>query len=143
MIYVAFALAFWRGVHMYADGEIKGPGTVVTVLFSVVLAATSLTQISPFATSFANAISAAQTLFEAIDRPSGINPLDEGGVKPDVLGNITFSEVSFSYPTRRDVAVLKSFSLNVPAKKTTALVGSSGSGKSTCIGKTRGSHSPE
>ena len=30
MIFSGYALCFWRGVHMYADGEIKGPGTVIT-----------------------------------------------------------------------------------------------------------------
>jgi ATP-binding cassette subfamily B (MDR/TAP) protein 1 len=104
-------------------------------LFSVVLAAVSLTQISPFITAFSNGIGAAHSLFNAMDRVSAINPMDESGDKPqEVVGDISFSNVSFSYPTRPDVQVLKDFSLVVPAKKTTALVGSSGSGKSTCVG---------
>lgn len=44
------------------------------------------------------------------------------------------SHVSFSYPTRPGVAVLNDFSLHIPAGKVTALVGASGSGKSTIIG---------
>jgi ATP-binding cassette subfamily B (MDR/TAP) protein 1 len=109
--------------------------TILSVLFSVVLAAVSLTQISPFITAFSNGIGAAHSLFNAMDRVSAIDPMDEGGKKPqDVAGDISFTNVSFSYPTRPDVQVLKNFSLVVPAKKTTALVGSSGSGKSTCVG---------
>ena len=46
-------------------------------------------------------------------------------------GDIEFSEVLFSYPTRKNRTVLKNFSLNVPAGKMVALVGASGGGKST------------
>ncbi|XP_026461655.1 ATP-binding cassette sub-family B member 8, mitochondrial-like [Ctenocephalides felis] len=46
-------------------------------------------------------------------------------------GNIKFCRVSFAYPTRPGNTVLKDFSLDIPAGKTVALVGVSGSGKST------------
>ncbi|KAF2136052.1 uncharacterized protein K452DRAFT_303071 [Aplosporella prunicola CBS 121167] len=135
LIYAGFSLCFWRGVHMFAEGEIDGPGTIVTVLFSVVIASTSLTQISPYFTAFANAASAASALFDTIDRPSLVNPLGDNGTKPEqAIGNLEFSHVDFSYPTRPNVRVLKQFSLTFPAKKTTALVGASGSGKSTVVG---------
>jgi ABC-type multidrug transport system fused ATPase/permease subunit len=48
-------------------------------------------------------------------------------------GNIEFENVLFSYPTRQDVLVLNAFSLKLPKDTTTALVGSSGSGKSTVV----------
>jgi len=48
-------------------------------------------------------------------------------------GNIEFENVMFSYPTRPDVLVLNAFSLKFPKDTTTALVGSSGSGKSTVV----------
>merc|ERR1712146_824442 len=49
-------------------------------------------------------------------------------------GNIHFENVTFSYPTRRDVMVLNGFTLSLAKNTTTALVGSSGSGKSTVVG---------
>lgn len=55
----------------------------------------------------------------------------EGLVLTNVCGGLEFRDVSFAYPSRPDVQVLKSFSLTIPANKHTALVGLSGSGKST------------
>ena len=52
------------------------------------------------------------------------------GVRPNILGRVHFENVSFAYP-QREGFVLKSFSLNVKAGETVALVGASGSGKST------------
>lgn len=53
--------------------------------------------------------------------------------KESIFGRITFENVSFTYPTRPDLPVLKDFSCVFEAGKTTALVGPSGSGKSTII----------
>ncbi|CAG7557819.1 unnamed protein product [Fusarium equiseti] len=70
-----------------------------------------------------------------IDRVSDINPLNESGQRPSLVsGVISLQCIGFSYPTRPDVQVLDDFSLNLPAGKVTALVGASGSGKSTIIG---------
>ena len=102
---------------------------------SVIVAATSLTAIAPNLIEFTRASSAASELFRLIDRTSTINPFDESGKKPEqVEGYVEFDHVSFSYPTRPDVQVLSEFSLRIPAGKTTALVGASGSGKSTIVG---------
>jgi len=49
-------------------------------------------------------------------------------------GNISFENIMFSYPTRKDVLVLNDFTLKFAKNTTTALVGSSGSGKSTVVG---------
>lgn len=56
----------------------------------------------------------------------------EGFVSP-FRGAITFQDVSFAYPSRPDVPVLKNLSLEIPVKATYAFVGSSGAGKSTVL----------
>lgn len=102
---------------------------------SVIIAASSLTAIAPYLIDFTRAASSASELFRLIDRESSIDPFNRMGEKPaHVTGYIDFNNVSFSYPTRPGVTVLNNFSLQIPAGKVTALVGASGSGKSTIIG---------
>jgi energy-coupling factor transporter ATP-binding protein EcfA2 len=79
------------------------------------------------------AISASASLFELIDAECQ----DITGLRdPEVSGHadITFANVTFSYPTRSGVLVLKGFNAVFRNGKTTALVGPSGSGKSTIVG---------
>ena len=60
--------------------------------------------------------------------------MSETGVKKDeFIGDIHFSSVKFTYPARPDIQVLRNLSFAIKSGQTVALVGSSGSGKSTCI----------
>ncbi|KAM0424826.1 hypothetical protein ACHAPT_009882 [Fusarium lateritium] len=137
VVYSGMGLAFWQGINMIARGEVSNIGKVFTVLMSVIIAASTISQLAPHFVSFGRAASAATELFVLIDRESEINPFDESGEKPqNPAGVIRLDGIRFSYPTRPDVTILDDFSLNVPAGKVTALVskGPSGSGKSTIIG---------
>ncbi|GMG04861.1 unnamed protein product [Aspergillus oryzae] len=113
-VYAGYGLAFWQGVRI--------------VIFAVIVAATAMTQIAPQIIQVTKAASAAQSMWEVIDRDSPIDGLSLEGQRPDQCeGNIEFSNVSFSYPTRPQIPVLHDFTLSIPANKTTALVGPSGS----------------
>jgi ATP-binding cassette subfamily B (MDR/TAP) protein 1 len=80
------------------------------------------------------AATAAAELFQVIDRASSIDPMSPSGMQPDdCVGNIKLQDIAFSYPSRPDSQVLNGLSLSIPAGKTTALVGASGSGKSTIV----------
>eukprot|EP00977_Amphora_coffeiformis_P013222 scaffold3408_cov129-Amphora_coffeaeformis.AAC.17 len=64
--------------------------------------------------------------------PYVIDSSCDAGMKPSaVSGEIVFNDVSFAYPTRKEIPVFKGFSLTIPAGKTVALVGPSGCGKSS------------
>ena len=77
---------------------------------------------------------AAAKLYQTIDRVPDIDSANEGGLKPtEVRGEITFWDVKFHYPSRPTVPVVKGLSINFEAGKTAALVGASGSGKSTIV----------
>ncbi|KAF1850793.1 P-loop containing nucleoside triphosphate hydrolase protein [Cucurbitaria berberidis CBS 394.84] len=134
-IYSGYGLAFWQGIRMNASGEIKESGDVFTVIMAIIVAATAMTTIAPQILALSKASSAAEELFQTIDRQSEIDPLsDEGKVPTTCHGVIEIKDIAFAYPARSDVPVLKGLTLSAPANKTTALVGPSGSGKSTIIG---------
>lgn len=81
------------------------------------------------------ASSAASDLFAVIDREPAIDSASEAGLVPiECNGWIEVKDIDFAYPARPDSQVLNGLTLNITAKKTTALVGASGSGKSTIIG---------
>jgi ABC-type multidrug transport system fused ATPase/permease subunit len=54
-----------------------------------------------------------------------------GRMHPEIKGNVAFNRVSFTYPQRNDIQVLNDISFDAKTNDTIALVGSSGSGKST------------
>lgn len=108
--------------------------TLRGVLLSVVIGATSLTNLAPHLITFTRAAAAASELYRVIDRPSQIDALSTTGHRPtEVYGEIEVDGVDFAYPTRPDTRVLEDLTLKIPAGKVTALVGASGSGKSTII----------
>jgi len=77
---------------------------------------------------------AAAKLYSTIDRIPDIDSASPNGLKPEkVEGGIVFEDVQFSYPSRPTVQVVKGLSIAFTAGKTAALVGASGSGKSTII----------
>ncbi|XP_059070077.1 ABC transporter B family member 2 isoform X2 [Cryptomeria japonica] len=62
------------------------------------------------------------------------NPQTDGGMQFEFIeGHIEFKDVSFYYPSRSEVPVLRNFSISVNAGTTLALVGASGAGKSSVI----------
>lgn len=71
---------------------------------------------------------AAERIQEIIDTPNPLRDKPNAQIKTDFNSEIIFENVSFKY---QDEYVLKNFSLTIPKGKTVALVGQSGSGKST------------
>ncbi|XP_063890908.1 multidrug resistance protein homolog 49 [Helicoverpa armigera] len=109
-------------------------GVVFSILFNVYMATQSITLCVPHVEAFAAARGAAASIFHLIEREPKIDSLSTQGVSPRrVVGNISFENVDFNYPSRPDVKVLKCFSLHIKAGECVALVGSSGCGKSTIL----------
>ncbi|KEF62072.1 ATPase [Exophiala aquamarina CBS 119918] len=136
--YSADALAFWQGSHMIADavagqGKETTIGAVFTVVFLLVDATLILSQMTPFLAIFAGAAAAFGKLKEDIDAPSVIDGIVDTGLRlpADAAGEFKLRNVSFTYPSRPEQKVLQNVSLSFPAGKKTAIVGFSGSGKST------------
>jgi ATP-binding cassette, subfamily B (MDR/TAP), member 1 len=69
-----------------------------------------------------------------IAQEPNIDPVGSGGKSPEsISGQIKFRDVAFSYPARPTIRVLEGLNLEFEARKVTAIVGASGSGKSTVV----------
>ena len=96
-------------------------GTVLTVLFAVIIGAFSLGSLGPRVEAFAKASAAAQKIFQTLARVPTIDSLVDDGDKPDdVKGSIELRNVSFIYPSRPEVIVLRDVNIHIPEGKFTA-----------------------
>ncbi|TFK28078.1 multidrug resistance protein 1 [Coprinopsis marcescibilis] len=133
VIYSAYALAFYFGTTLILAGQ-ANPGEIINVIFAILIGSFSLALLAPEMQAITHGLGAAAKLYQTIDRVPDIDSSNEGGLKPkEVVGEITLEHVNFSYPSRPTVPVAQNLSLNFKAGKTAALVGASGSGKSTVV----------
>ena len=134
ILYLGYALAFWEGSRLLGTQQLN-TGTVVNVLFVIIIAAFSLGQVASNLQVFSKAHEAGRRIFETIDRVPQIHSSHRPGRKlTPPRGRIAFEHVHFSYPSRPDLKILDGLNLNFPEEKMTGIVGTSGSGKSTIVG---------
>ncbi|KNC98873.1 uncharacterized protein SPPG_05840 [Spizellomyces punctatus DAOM BR117] len=132
--YCGNALAFWQGAEMIVRDSVEGAGTVYTVIFLVLDSSLVVGEFAPFIQTFSFAAAAGSRLFSAIDRTPAIDSSPNAGTPvTDCLGEMELKSVKFVYPSRPDVTVLDGVSMKIPPGKITAIVGASGSGKSTIV----------
>lgn len=94
----------------------------------------ALGQSAPSMAAFGKAKASATKIYQTIDHKPSIDRNSETGIElGTVTGHVELKNINFAYPSRPEVPILCNFSLNVAAGKTMALVGSSGSGKSTVV----------
>ncbi|KAH0970555.1 hypothetical protein GBA52_022711 [Prunus armeniaca] len=123
----------WYGSHLVMYKGESG-GRIYAAGISFVLSGLSLGMALPDLRYFTEAAVAATRIFDRIDRRPLIDGEDtQGLVLDNIRGELEFIGVKFTYPSRPDSVVLRDFNLKVEAGKTVALVGASGSGKSTAI----------
>ncbi|PIN25673.1 Multidrug/pheromone exporter, ABC superfamily [Handroanthus impetiginosus] len=128
-----YGLAVWYGAKLILDEGYNG-GVVINVIMSIMIGELLLGQSSSCLNAFAAGQAAAYKMFETIKRTPKIDAADSRGIMlEDMKGEIELKDVYFRYPARPEVQIFAGFSLHVPFGKTAALVGQSGSGKSTVI----------
>ncbi|CAM1154741.1 ABCB10 (predicted) [Pycnogonum litorale] len=123
----------YKGGLMMTDAQIS-VGELTSFLMYAAYVAISFGGFSSFYAEIGRAVGASSRLWELIDRVPTI-PL-KGGLYPDamVTGNIQFDNVTFSYPSRLNARIFHQLNLYIPTGSVLAVVGSSGSGKSTIAG---------
>ncbi|KAJ4842833.1 ATP-binding cassette, sub-B (MDR TAP), member 8 [Turnera subulata] len=131
--FAIWAFLAWYGSRLVMYKGESG-GRIYAAGISFILSGLSLGIALPDLKYFTEAIVAATRIFNRIDRVPEIDGEDTKGIVLDnIQGEIEFKHVNFTYPSRPDSIVLKDFNLKVEAGQTVALVGASGSGKSTAI----------
>ncbi|MCD7448082.1 (ABC) transporter [Datura stramonium] len=133
VFYTSYGLAIWYGAKMILDHNYTG-GDVMNVIMATLTGSFSLGFASPCLRAFASGKAAAFKMFQTINRKPAIDPYDMKGQKLlDISGDIELKNVHFCYPARPEESIFDGFSMSIPKGTTTALVGRSGSGKSTVI----------
>ncbi|KAL5572555.1 hypothetical protein UlMin_022152 [Ulmus minor] len=131
--FTIWAFLAWYGSRLVMYKGESG-GRIYAAGISFVLSGLSLGMALPDVKYFTEASVAAQRIFNRIDRTPQIDGEDTKGlVLEEIRGELEFERVKFTYPSRPDTLVLKDFNLKIEAGRTVALVGASGSGKSTAI----------
>ncbi|CAH8553938.1 unnamed protein product [Schistosoma intercalatum] len=131
-VFCSTALLFWYGFKLIVNEDYDA-GAIVTIFVNVLLGSVFLGNALPSFQYFMNAQESATEIYSIIERVPEIDKDCHGRLIPNFSGNVTFRNVSFAYPSRPDIAVLKNFSLSIKSGQTVALVGPSGSGKSTVV----------
>ncbi|WCJ22615.1 ABC transporter B family member 11 [Euphorbia peplus] len=133
IMFGSYGLAIWFGGKMILEKGYTG-GEVLNVIVAVLSGSMSLGQASPCTSAFAAGQAAAYKMFETISRRPEIDAYDsKGKILDDIRGDIELKDVHFRYPARPDEPIFSGFSISIPSGITAALVGQSGSGKSTVI----------
>ncbi len=131
MIFGSVVGVLWIGAHNLLSGTLSAGSLSQFLLYSVI-AAGSLGSLSEVWGELAQAAASAERLFELLDEDAGESEqASRSALSQPAKGAIEIRDLHFAYPGAPDRQVLTGLSMNVRPGETVALVGASGSGKST------------
>jgi ATP-binding cassette, subfamily B, bacterial len=119
----------WYGASLVQSNAIS-VGELFSFVFYTSFIGFSIAGLGDIYTQLQRSIGASERVLEILEHDDESSPASE---KMKVDGSIEFKGVSFSYPSRKDFQVLEQLNFSVAAGEKVALVGQSGSGKSTII----------
>ncbi len=131
VLFGALCFVIWQAAVMVQAGTIRAGDLFGFVFFGGVIGA-AIGSLGNFYTEILGAIGATERVREILGMDSEVNT-EEKGEPLEITGEIQYNNIEFAYPAREDVQVLKGLSLVVRPGQTVALVGQSGSGKSTIV----------
>jgi ABC-type multidrug transport system fused ATPase/permease subunit len=121
----------WYGVYLINQGAGLSTGDLLKfVLYSVFIGG-SISGVADLYSDIQRSIGATENLLDILDETTEPLSLKESDKTDSFIGDVSFRQVSFSYPSRKDLTVLKDISFHVKKGEQVALVGPSGAGKST------------
>jgi ABC transporter fused permease/ATP-binding protein len=130
-LFGAIVAVVWYGVRLSISGEMSVGQLISFVLYSTFVGA-SFGGIAELYAQIQKAIGATERVFELLDEtPEKINSVQNAAEAQKIKGNVTFKNVAFSYHSRKEIKVLKDVSFTANFGQKIAIVGPSGTGKST------------
>ena len=130
-LFGAIVAVVWYGVQLSISAEMSVGQLISFVLYSTFVGA-SFGGIAELYAQIQKAIGATERVFELLDEsPEKIKANSESNIGEKIQGNVSFKNVAFSYPSRKEIQVLKNVSFTANFGQKIAIVGPSGTGKST------------
>jgi len=130
-LFGAIVAVVWFGVRLSISGEMSVGQLISFVLYSTFVGA-SFGGIAELYAQIQKAIGATERVFELLDEtPEKINSTQNSHSIQKINGNVTFKNVAFTYPSRKEIKVLKDVNFTANFGQKIAIVGPSGVGKST------------
>ena len=130
-LFGAIVAVVWYGVRLSISGEMSVGQLISFVLYSTFVGA-SFGGIAELYAQIQKAIGATERVFELLDEtPEKINSVQNAAETQKIKGDATFNKVAFSYHSRKEIKVLKDVSFTANFGQKIAIVGPSGTGKST------------
>ncbi|CAG9327108.1 unnamed protein product [Blepharisma stoltei] len=131
LFFGVYALIFWFGSKLVVDGYNDFKEMVIAIIICM-YGSGSIFMAGIFAPDVKNGIEAGKRLFKILDYVPSIQVNTKEGEKKEIEGKIELKDVVFCYPNRNYMA-LKSVNFTVEPGKRFAIIGRTGSGKSTVI----------
>jgi ABC-type multidrug transport system fused ATPase/permease subunit len=129
-LFGAIVAVVWFGVRLSIGGEMSVGQLISFVLYSTFVGA-SFGGIAELYAQIQKAVGATERVFELLEEiPEKISNKHSDSIEK-IKGNVSFKNVAFCYPSRKEIQVLKEVSFNADFGQKIAIVGPSGAGKST------------
>jgi ABC-type multidrug transport system fused ATPase/permease subunit len=131
-LFGAIIFLIYSAVKMEHNHEITH-GTLIQFMLYTIFVGASIGGIAEQYAQIQKALGATERIMDILDEATEEIDLENRNTSSHILGKVHFNDVHFTYPSRKDLPVLKGLSFQANQGETIAIVGPSGAGKSTII----------
>jgi len=132
-LFGSIVAVIWYGVYLAQHNQLLIGDLISFILYSAFVGA-SFGGIAELYAQIQKAIGSVERVFDILDEhPESLDIIEHHELTKRIEGTVSFENLAFTYPSRKEIRVLKSINLTVNKGETIAIVGPSGSGKSTIV----------